>query len=90
MRPSICSSARSMMCSSSAAFSAPEPFNAKQMSPRLRGEPPPFVRAQHSKSHNPFLFDADWAESKKGRKCDASGIDPLPIGPWRLPAVSAF
>ena len=30
MRPSICTSARSMMCSSSAAFSAPEPLNANK------------------------------------------------------------
>jgi hypothetical protein len=51
----------------------------KQMPPRLWGEPTPLVRAQHAKSHFHSSLTRDWTESKKGRICDAGGIDPLPM-----------
>jgi hypothetical protein len=59
---------------------------SKQVSPRVRREPPPFVRAQHPKSHEysvHVLGRIAFAvpESKKGRNCGACSTDPLLAGP---------
>ena len=58
IRPSTCAIARSISCSSSAAFRNPGPAERKQMSPRLRCEAAPLVRAHHSKCHSaiPLTF----------------------------------
>jgi len=51
----------------------------KQMPPRLRGEPTPLVRAQHTKSHIHSSFDARLDGKQEGEDCLASGINPLPL-----------
>jgi hypothetical protein len=62
----------------------------KQMPPRLGGEPTPLVRAQHTESHIHSSLTLDRTESKKGRICDAGGIDPLPVEPGDFQPSNQF
>ena len=80
MRPSICTRARSIMCSSSAELSAPEPVNANRC-PHASGANRPRSCGPKTRNAIGHLYSQTLEPGPKqeGEEVDACCIDPLPV-----------